>query len=183
MNIDKIIELLNEIPASRSNFEFENFIIESHVTPARQLVAVMSEIEQKYAEVLTLNYKLTKNVDPGDKLLITRQIVNITHELTQLLNWYNSISSHNQADILSQYEEQESEYWTNKLGKQAALEVLAQNCTSTTTMDSMSNLPVDDFKEAVRVCTRYTAIIRDSSESAEHGMIKYVNGLPNVAYI
>ena len=93
-----------------------------------------------------------------------------------------AISANERDALIKNYEDQEPSYWATKLGKQAALEVLSLSRTSTNTMEMMSNLPMDEFEESVRVCTKYTTLITQSIESVERSMSSITAGLPEEGY-
>ena len=62
MNISEIVQALNNISIAESNFEFENFFLETFPTKSRQLVAVMAEIEKLYSQHLNLTESFKSQV-------------------------------------------------------------------------------------------------------------------------
>jgi len=171
MNITEISKHLDQINTGQSDFEFENFFIETFPTRARQLVAVMLEIEDLHSQITAAELS-------GNTQITVRKLTQLKQKLNRLYNWYESIPAKERTEILKNYENEESAYWTNVLGRQAAIEVLTDQKTSAETMNNMSNLPVDEFEEAVRICSKYTALIQDTTESVENSLANNITGIP-----
>ena len=178
MSILEISKALNSIPTAQSDFEFENFFIETFPTRARQLVAVMLEIEKLYAEKLDLELSINNDSNNNDDIVLKRRLITTTQKLNRLHNWYATIPSKERNEILKNYENEEPTYWANVLGRRAAMEVLTDQRTSKETMDAMSNLPVNEFEESVRICVKYVSLIRNTTEDAEYTMESHITGLP-----
>jgi len=179
MNISEITEALdNFATVEQSNFEFENFFLDNYPTKARQLIAVMLDMEKTHAELLDLKNELAIADKPGVKILLHRAVDSTDKKLSRLYEWYSAIPSQDRTSILENFENEEPEYWSHVLGRKTALEILSNQRTSNATMDAMTKLPVDDFEEAVRVCIKYTALIRHTSESVENSMEMSVLGNP-----
>lgn len=177
MDVNEITKMLDSIPTGRSRFEFENFFLERYQTTARQLVETMLEIERLHSQKASLG-AISKKADDGQKIQNHRIINEITSKLSQLESWYNGIDPEMRMAILSQYEEQETEYWTNYLGRQAAIELLTIGRSSKDTMDRMANLPVEAYEEAVRICIRFAAMIKETTATVEQNMGIFVSNLP-----
>lgn len=174
---------LDQLPLGLTKFEFENFFLESHPTPARQLTAVMLEIENVYAQITRLKKDLSQGVAhytnvPHKPIEYHRQLAILTQKYTLLTTWYNKINSQMRTAILKEYESQEEDYWANYLGRQAALELLSLGRVSKETMDKMSSLPVNAFEDTVRICTRYASLIKNTTQIVEDSMSSDVTGLP-----
>ena len=181
MNISEIVQALNNISIAESNFEFENFFLETFPTKSRQLVAVMAEIEKLYSQHLNLTESFKSQVMyDRNVIILQREISSITQKLDRLYNWYQSIPADERDKILANYEAEEPTYWANVLGRKAALEVLSNQHTSKETMDTMSNLPPDEFEEAIRICNKYTLLLRNTVEDVENNMFNTVAGVPQV---
>jgi hypothetical protein len=174
MDITEIIKILNSIPTGRSDYEFEHFFLEAYPTPARQIVAVMKEIEQLRAQI----DKLEGSYD--DSHIDTRRtITELNQKYQQAVAWYSDIDPDMRNAIISEYSDQESEYWSNYLGRQAALELMTIGRTTKDTMDKMTCLPVDAFEDAARICIRYAALIKNTTAEVEETLGVNTNGVPN----
>lgn len=179
MNITEITDALDGLPLGFSSYEFENFYLESYPTSARQLVAVMQEIERLHAEQLKLKTKLDETTCEGDRMLLSRQLKTIKVKYDQLVFWYNEIDPDLRTAIMNSLDVQEPDYWANYLGRQAAIELLTLGRTSREVMDKMAQLPVEAFEESVRICVRYANLIKETTASVEQSMGVSVSGVPN----
>jgi len=181
MNILEISQALNNIYISQSNYEFENFFLETYPTKSRQLVAVMVEIEKLYSQHFSLTESLNSGlVDSAHTTMLQREIHSIKQKLDRLHNWYQAVPADERSAILANYEAEEPIYWANVLGRAAALEVLSTQHASKDTMDAISNLPLDDFEEAIRICNKYSLLLRNTVEDVENNMVTTVTGVPQV---
>lgn len=179
MNISEISSALDSLQLGRSPYEFDNFFLEAYPTSARQLVAVMQEIETLHAEQLMIKEKLDACESAGERMILERKQKVARNKYSQLVSWYDEIDPDMRTAILDSFDLQEPEYWANHLGRQAALELLSTGRTSKPTMDQMSCLPVDAFEEAVRICVRYANLIRETTATVEQSMGASVSGVPS----
>lgn len=175
MDINEITKILDSLPTGRSDYEFEHFFLESHPTPARQIVAVMKEIELLHAEISRLSVDLNQEKSPN----LQRVLTETKQKYDQAVTWYENIDPDIRDAIISEYSVQEAEYWANYLGRQAALELLTFGRTTKDTMDRMSCLPVEAFEESVRICVRYAALIKNTTASVEETLGINTDGVPN----
>lgn len=179
MKTEKITALLDMIPVGRSKFELDNFLIEAYPTPARRIAAILTEAETLAAKVSACEASL-KNVKDEAAVDTVRYLRTSKAKLAQLTEWLSSIGEEEITSALSRYEEEEPEYWSNHLGRKAAIEMLTGGRTRYETMDAMASLPVHAFEEAVRICTRYARLITDTTEAAEQSVQSVQSGLPKV---
>jgi hypothetical protein len=179
MNISEVSKLLNSIPTTQSGYEIENFFVDSYPTPARQLVATLCRIESLHAEQLDIKAKLADpTTTPGQSLLLTRAMNDNKLVLERMSAWYETSTLKDKKKILENYDNEEKEYWSEYLGRQAALELLALGRTTKETLDKMSMLPVNEFEDCVRICVRYSNLIKDTTDSVESSMSVITAGLP-----
>jgi hypothetical protein len=178
MDIEQITEILNNVQADRSDYEFENFFLESYPTPAKKLLAVLQEVENIYAERLDLQAELVDTNKPGTKIKLRRSLKNLDHRYNQLISWLDTIDQEALASISADINAQEPEYWVNHLGRNAAIELLTLGRSSKATMDMMACLPVDAFEDAVRICVRYANLIKQTTETVEAKLSNEMGGLP-----
>jgi hypothetical protein len=179
MNISQVIKQLDTIKTSQSDYEFENFILDSIPKSSRQLVTLMLELERLHAEKCDLEATLVSpDITEGAKILLHRKLQNNAHSMRILSDWYDGIPAKERKQILENYNAEEPEYWAEYLGRQAALELLALGRTTKETLDKMSMLPVSEFEESVRICVRYSNLIKDTTDSVENQMKISTAGLP-----
>lgn len=176
--IKEISEELDGLPLGLSRYEFENFLLESQPTMARQLAAVMAEIESLHAKLTSLDEPLSFGENGSQKIAIRRERSSNQKRYDMLVEWISRFSKDDRRKILSSYDKEEGDYWANYLGRQAALEILTTGKASKDTMDKMSSLPVADFEEAVRICVRYAKLITDTTAMVEGSMGIRVENVP-----
>lgn len=183
MNIEEISKILDGLPLGGTNYEFENFSLETIPTTARQLVSVLKDIEDLHIEKLKLEHSLSnKNfisaAEEWEKPRIKRSIAIIEHKLEQRYKWYQQIDPAIRDAILGEYEQQEHDYWANYLGKQAAIEILTIGRTSKETMEKMASLPVEAFEDAVSICVRFATLVKETTATVESNTSYTPPGLP-----
>jgi len=184
MDINEISSLLDDLPVGRSSYEFQNFFLEQHLTPSRQLVEVMKEMERLHSQIIELECAINPNsrfgiddTDEDNTILIRRELNIAKQNRQQLADWYDAISADDRAALLANYEQEESEFWTNRLGRETAIDLLTKGRSSAEVMNLMSLLPQEDFERAVRICTRYARLIRDITSIAESSVTTSSSGL------
>lgn len=166
--IDQIKNHLDIFSTLQSKYEFNNFFIEAVPTPARSLILLMEKIENLHVEISTLT---EFNVNGKNVREITAKI----KQLNMLLEWYNNVE--NPEEILMNFEKEEPKYWAYVLGRDAAIEILSRGVTSKETLNKMSLLPLQDFEEAVRICTKFANMIKNITESVEGEFANVTSGV------
>lgn len=178
MNISEISSLLDNVPVGQTDFEFEFFNIEMSPTSARQLVSAMEEMESLTARSILVKDQIATATNAGDLIMLKRESRVIDQKLEQLRNWYDRINPGMRTEILGCFESEESEHWANRLGRQAAIELLTLGKTTPGTMDKMSALPEETFENAVRICVRYASMIKEITAKVETSLGVEVNNIP-----
>lgn len=148
------VEYLRSVPSFQSDYEFRNFFLEKYPTPARQLTAVLEKITE-------LRNQMSNNPEKGYEIQKSLEIME---------TWFKSVD--NPEKILANYENEESEYWSQVLGRDAAIEIISIGKTTAATMAKMSLLPLEDFEESVRICIKFAELIRDTTERVEKELIE-----------
>jgi hypothetical protein len=94
-------------------------------------------------------------------------MVALKQRLTQVNDWLDSQDIDEMREAASKFEEHESEYWTDVLGRAGAIDLLSYGRTKPDTMGKMSQLPIGDFKKAVMVIAQLANFLKDTTEQAE----------------
>jgi hypothetical protein len=178
MNVSEITSLLDDLPVGQTNFEFEFFNIETSPTSSRQLVAAMEEIESLSARLMVLTEQKERTSSQGDLIVLHRESRVLEQRLEQLTAWYDRIDPKMREEILGSFELEEPEYWSNRLGRQAAIELLTLGKTTPETMDKMAALPEETFENAVRICVRYASMIKEVTTKVETSLGIEVRDVP-----
>lgn len=164
MKLHEATDILNNLPIGRSQFEFKNFFIDAYPSNARLFAAALIEFENLHISKMENLEKLSKeSVSEADQIRINRQLNIIENQITQLTAYFDKINQEEMPDA-TEYENQESKYWRNILGKQAAVELLTTDRISTPTMNQMVNLPHLDFIESVKICIESIKLIKNFTD-------------------
>ena len=145
--------ILENVPF-RTEFERENFLLNKTSGP-RLLVAIGEEIA-------SLEVRLNSTVPSFLQTRIKREIEVLTSKFNELAQELGATAS-NIAELL---EENEADYYADKLAKIAAVETLVQE-TSVENMDLMLNLPVEVFEKAIFKCQSYINVVGKTTREQE----------------
>ena len=168
MDLLEISKKLDNLPIGRSKFEFQNFFIDAYPTTARLIAAALIEMENLHIRRMEIAYEIQENnLSESQKLKNHRQLNIIENQLSQLNDWWKTLPENVQNTTNAEFEKQESSYWVKVLAKQAAMELLTTDRTSTGTMTQMSNLDDESFKKSVKLCIEFMKIIKETSSTIE----------------
>ena len=154
MDINK---LLKNIPIGRSQYEFDNFVIGSSNSAARQVRTLLVEKEE-YERQLA---QISSHPDTS------RLADAMKKELVQIDEFLGQFDEEQIASVLSNFEDEEGEYWAETLGKAAAVEVLTNDKVSTETLSKLALLPIEDFKTSVEVTNKIIQYIKQTTAQLE----------------
>lgn len=195
MDINTVSAMLNNIPTSRSTYEFKNFNLERYGTFPRQLRAMLLEKESLHyqqveleAEIELLNYEI-QTADGATAHIIKKKLSASVSQLNRHLNdlkqqakqvddWLDLQDPEECQEAIENFEEYESDHWTDSLGREAAVEVLAHGRTQKDTMAQLSQLPLVDYKRAVIIIAQLANFLKDTTEKAEATLYPQTDQIP-----
>lgn len=154
MDINK---LLKNIPIGRSQYEFDNFVIGSSNSAARQVRALLVDKEEYERQLSQLATSTEES----------RYVDSIKKELSQIDEFLGQFDEEQIASVLSNFEDEEGEYWAETLGKAAAVDVLTNDKVSSETLAKLALLPIEDFKTSVEVTNKIIQYIRQTTAQLE----------------
>lgn len=187
MDIDKVKKILDKMPV-KSEYEFKHFEMESQGSWHRQMRYALARSEelhhmlemaeadvdiQKYAiGRVDKDYKkgevdARKRVAQAQLALAERHASNIRKDLEQVNKWLEGHKPEECADAANTFEQSESDNWTEQLGREVGLEVLADSKSSKESMVRMSLLPLADFKKSVMITNQFAAFLKKTTEQVE----------------
>lgn len=200
MEITAAIALLDKMPTSRSDYEFKNFNLELHGTFPRQLRAMLMEKEQLTDELTEILAEIEivqletgaatgaaadavarRNAARVNQL--SRHMKGLKQKLKQVDDWLDSQEIDQCETAVAEFEESESEHWTDHLGRLGAIEVLSQGRTRADTMVQLSQLPLGDYKKAVTIVAQLANFLKDTAEQAESALFPQQDQLPGGAQV
>lgn len=194
MDINSVTAILNSIPTSRSNYEFKNFNLEQYGTFPRQLRAMLLEKESLHNQLIEIEAEIElineENANSGHNQTVikrnvartsqmNRHLVDVKQQMQQVDDWLDLQDPEDCQDAVDNFEEYESDHWTDTLGKEAAIEVLSHGRTQKNTMAQLSQLPLSDYKRAVVIIAQLANFLKDTTEKAESALYPQADALPN----
>lgn len=188
-------DLLDRMPIDRSNYEFKNFNLELYGSFSRQLRAMLLEREELNDSIDELEADIeilrnSPNTVPETAQATARKIqaqirqmnrkmVSLKQRLAQVDGWLDIQDVDEMRDAASKFEENESEYWTDVLGRAGAIELLSYGRTKPDTMGKLSQLPLADFKKTVMVIAQLANFLKDTTEQAENTLYPAQDQIPS----
>lgn len=126
----------------RTRFEIETFVLGAHPTPGRKAQALMADLLQARAE---------KHPD-----------------LPVLEAVYESFAKeYNVEELLNNIEDQEEEYWVQRLGRLAAIDILTIGKVQPEHMSYMASLNDEAFAACVKTATTLAKELNESVQQIE----------------
>ena len=136
-----------------SDFERQNFQNQTGTAYARYIIETINRLRKIDSDLETETRTFEKNclLAEKEKLQVFLQGEDQKQLESAITNW----------------EFVEKEYWSNFLGKQAAVEILTLGKPSYETMNKMVKLPEDLYIKSTQTCVRLANAIKSATERAE----------------
>ena len=200
---EEIFELAKKVAIGMSKNQIDDFVIKSHVTGDRQLKQVMLEIENrlhnfekmkigKRKSVLAVKIaedRLTNasndfekeeaeiEVDDAklDLEMWERRINQLQYELNVFVDHIQEhIETIEELKTASEWnEEEERKYWIARMGKQAALDLMANGRVGTGNLDSIAMMKQEDQIAILDVASQYSCLMKLSMDKITGRTEKY----------
>lgn len=152
---NKFESIINSCPYSTqfSRFEQENFNSPSSPGYPRYVIGLINQYRKIESDFEFESRNFERNVLMEEK----GRIESILRE-QDIEKMENAIAN---------WQQVEAEYWTDTLGKIAAIEILTQGKTSYETMLKMVKLPTELYVKATQVCLKLANAVKDTTVKAE----------------
>lgn len=200
---EEIFELAKKVAIGMSKNQIDDFVIKSHVTGDRQLKQVMLEIENrlhnfekmkigkrksllavKIAEDRLTNAsndfeKEEAEIEVDDAKLDLemweRRINQLQYELNVFVDHIQEhIETIEELETASEWnEEEERKYWIARMGKQAALDLMANGRVGTGNLDSIAMMKQEDQIAILDVASQYSCLMKLSMDKITGRTEKY----------
>ena len=200
---EEIFELAKKVAIGMSKNQIDDFVIKSHVTGDRQLKQVMLEIENrlhnfekmkigkrksllavKIAEDRLTNAsndfeKEEAEIEVDDAKLDLemweRRINQLQYELNVFVDHIQEhIETIEELETASEWnEEEERKYWIARMGKQAALDLMANGRVCTGNLDSIAMMKQEDQIAILDVASQYSCLMKLSMDKITGRTEKY----------
>lgn len=172
---------------SMSDFQSRYFVVNSHVTDYRRVKQAILEIETRIAALKQIQRNIKRNLiqiklkqeeidqEPNplkkellavdidqweyDNSVYDKKLRICQEELDQFCQIVKNIVPDRLA--LESYkghdEAQEREYWVTRMGKQAAMDLMAMGRIGQGNLDSIAMMPLEDQEKTIKLALGYTA--------------------------
>jgi hypothetical protein len=138
-----------------STFELNTFYATSSSAGfARRVIEVVNQVRELEATKPANDYEKQAIAAKSDKLKA----------------WLENFDPDSLVTAVNNWEDKESNYWVDSLGKQAAIELVADNKISKEVMEKMAMLPELDYIKATQLCVRLANAIKAATVSAEESI-------------
>ena len=136
-----------------SDFERQNFQNQTGTAYARYVIETINRLRKIDSDLETETRTFEKNC--------------LLAEKEKLQNFLEGEDQKQLESAITNWEFVEKEYWSNVLGKQAAVEILTLGKPSFETMNKMVKLPEDLYIKSTQTCVRLANAIKSATERAE----------------
>lgn len=138
---------------SISNFEAENFESKSGVSYARFIIEKINRLRKVTSDLETEKRTYEKNC--------------LLYEKSSIETLLAKEDANDIASAIENWQHVEKDYWINVLGKQAAIEIIANGKPDLDTMTKMVKLPEEAYVKATQICVKLANAIAAATEDAE----------------
>lgn len=138
---------------SLSSFESENFESKSGVSYARFIIEKINRLRKVTSDLELETRTYEKNCLLYEKSSLETLLVNE--------------DANDVASAIENWQHVEKDYWINLLGKQAAIEIIANGKPDLDTMTKMVKLPEEAYVKATQICVKLANAIASATEAAE----------------
>lgn len=154
MDIDLVKRLLAGRHSRQTRWEFINFIIEPYGEfRGRAVLAVLARLR----EIDSLRANTVEQTILSD----------LEAEADQLNNWIDQYSQEEIEKLLATVEENEEGYWAQRLGREAAVDLLSQGRVSKETMSRAVLLSEDAYRVFAETCGSIAHVVNSISQEVE----------------
>lgn len=112
---------------------------------------------------------LAEQYSPGRKIQTLKDLKNLTLKDKSIVSEIKKdiLNGSTEDEILKNFEEQESQHWIEFYGHKASADLLTIGKVQPETLLAMSSLPEKDFRDAIKIATKYAKRINDIIIEAE----------------
>jgi hypothetical protein len=181
----QIADLVEALPRGMSDFQMKQFVINSQLTPVKQLQQVVMESEVREENLRKAEYEDKKNqlkieilqkkrereTDPLYQMEIDLEIHQLEEKIylnvkevkrikNELVTFYEVLQYFNDnfdiGEMLSMKDTLEIDYWVKRLGRQAGLDIVSTGRISTGNLQAMLDLPEEIFHVTLQEALKIT---------------------------
>jgi hypothetical protein len=153
---DKYQKLFDATPYSAlSRFELENFIASTtSVNFPRKIIEVVNKIRELESTVTESEFQRKANEATAKTFR----------------SWLDSYDIDKLCSEVNSWEDKETNYWIDTLGKTAAIEIISVGTISKATIEKMTMLPEEGYVKATQLCVKLANAIKGATVKAEEAI-------------
>jgi hypothetical protein len=167
MDMTTVTRLLSSQCTKQSRWEFVNFVLEEH-----------GEFKGRAAQsVLARRRQLHELLSHTAQESLRTDLIN---EAVQLDQWLDQHTEQELADMLATIEDQEADYWAERLGREAAVDLMSQGKVSKEVMSRAVLLSEEGYRKFAETCGSVSYVISTTSKEVEmaQGYATMPEGMP-----
>ncbi len=185
----KLLESSLHMNSNMTDYQCRHFVTDTQLTPWRSVRQALLELETRYHSYVEIKHSLRKSEiqkkmverdyekeeDELSKELIACEASKLDYDITIWKRKYQQ--SQQEMDtflkIIKDYikdekdisfftesnEDEERAYWIARMGKQAAMDIIAYGRIGSGNMDSISLMPDEDQVKALQIAVRYSNMV------------------------
>lgn len=208
---EHVIQSAVQVDSGMTSYQAKHFVANSQITPYKRVRQSLMELEVRYhayneiraslrkGEIMRLKWLQQQAVmsDPLDKELIQIDIDKNDYDITiwkrklrqseyEIKAFLDIVKEHaNTKEELEYFlktnEEEERNYWIARMGKQAAMDIIAFGRVGSGNMDSIAMMDQADQLEALTTAMQYSGLINAGlhkiSTNVQGTVDKYLSGI------
>ncbi len=165
-----IREILKTVSTRQSQWEFDNFIIESFgIHKPRAILSLLNRRRELQDALDDMNLASHTNRTDQQEMLI---------ECGRIDAWLNQHTEDEIRTELAKLEEGEAAFWAEDLGRQCAVDLLTQGRASKEVMSRAVLLPEAQYRKFAETCGTIMHVIDTVTREVEEDQGYHVNSLP-----
>lgn len=159
MDKQVIRKLLQGRCTRQSRWEFINFVLEDHGDyQGRAAIAVLARRRDILDQLEDMTLSSSKDMTLKTEL---------EAEAEQLDQWLNKFSENELMSMLDSIEENEEDYWVERLGREAAVDLFISQKVSKEVMNRAVLLPEEQYRKWVEICGTIGHTLNTVSQEVE----------------
>lgn len=188
-----------------TEYQCQQFVANSQLTPYKMVRQALLEIETRYHAYTEIRNSLRKNEiyrkklirqieatqDELDRELLQIDLEKMDYDITIYQRKFAQSECEMKAfiDVVKKYakddeelkpylelnEEEEKKYWIARMGKQAALDIIAFGRVGSGNMDSIAMMPAEDQLNTLQLAVQYSGLINAGLHKVSLGVQEQVN--------
>ena len=194
----KLLESSLHMNSNMTDYQCRHFVTDTQLTPWRSVRQALLELETRYHSYVEIKHSLRKaeiqkkmvdrdyekEEDDLAKELIACEASKLDYDITIWRRKYKQSQQEmdtflkiikdfikDESEIsfyTTSNEDEERKYWIARMGKQAAMDIIAYGRIGAGNMDSISLMPEEDQVKTLQIAVRYSHMVQGGLENIQH---------------